>query len=148
MPVYKAPVTDTEFVLNEVIKLQQYAGLPGFEEATPDLITAILSEGAKFVEEVTQPLNQVGDETGCTRHPDGTVSTPPGFREAYEAVRQVSHHTLVSAVDEDDLFTVDSPVRLHKTLPNSQLAIIPGKRHAFQNVNLEVMVPLLSRHFG
>lgn len=86
MPVYKAPVTDTEFVLNEVIKLPQYTDLPGFEEATPDLVSAILTEGAKFVEEVTQPLNQVGDEQGCTRHPDGTVSTPPGFREAYDAL--------------------------------------------------------------
>ena len=86
MPVYKAPVTDTEFVLNEVLKIQQYADLPGFEEATPDLVSAILAEGAKFVEEVTQPLNQVGDEHGCTRHPDGSVSTPPGFKEAYDAL--------------------------------------------------------------
>lgn len=86
MPVYKAPVTDTEFVLNEVIKLQQYADLPGFEEATPDLVSAILTEGAKFVEEVTLPLNQVGDEHGCTRHADGSVTTPPGFKEAYDAL--------------------------------------------------------------
>lgn len=86
MPVYKAPVTDTEFVLNEVINLQQYTGLPGFEEVTPDLVSAILAEGAKFVEEVTQPLNQVGDEHGCTRHPDGTITTPPGFKEAYDAL--------------------------------------------------------------
>lgn len=86
MPVYKAPVTDTGFVLNEVIKIQQYADLPGFDEATPDLVSAILTEGAKFVEEVTQPLNQVGDEHGCTRNPDGSVTTPPGFKEAYDAL--------------------------------------------------------------
>ena len=55
--------------------------------------------------------------------------------------------TLVSAVDEDDLFSVESPVQLHNTLANSNLAIIPGKRHAFQNVNLELMVPLVRRHF-
>jgi len=86
MPVYKAPVADTEFILNEVIDLPRYSGLPGFSDATPDLVSAILSEGAKFVEEVTQPLNQIGDEAGCTRHEDGTVTTPPGFSEAYDAL--------------------------------------------------------------
>ena len=70
------------------------------------------------------------------------------FRKDYEHVWGVQTPTLVSAVDEDDLFTVESPVRLHQTLSNSNLAIIPGKRHAFQNVNLELMVPLLRRHFG
>lgn len=84
MPTYKAPVRDTKFILNEVINVSDYADLPGFSEATPDLVSAILEEGAKFVEEVTQPLNQVGDEVGCTRHDDGSVTTPAGFKEAYE----------------------------------------------------------------
>lgn len=83
MPSYKAPVADTLFVLNEVIRLQDYAHLPGFEEATPDLVGAILEEGGKFVEEVLQPLNQVGDHVGCTRHEDGSVTAPPGFQAAY-----------------------------------------------------------------
>ena len=83
MPSYKAPVRDTMFVLNEVLEIQQYAALPGFSEASPDVITAILTEGAKFTEEVLQPLNQIGDEAGCTRHPDNTVTTPPGFQAAY-----------------------------------------------------------------
>jgi 3-(methylsulfanyl)propanoyl-CoA dehydrogenase len=84
MPIYKAPVRDTEFILNEVINIHDYAGLPGFSEATPDLVSAILAEGAKFVEEVTQPLNQIGDEAGCVRNDDGSISTPPGFRQAYD----------------------------------------------------------------
>ena len=70
------------------------------------------------------------------------------FQEAYLHVRTVQTPTLISAVDEDDLFDVDSPVHLHKALPNSNLAIIPGKRHAFQNVNLDLVVPLLRRHYG
>jgi len=70
------------------------------------------------------------------------------FREAYEQVKRVATPTLVSAVDEDDLFDVDSPVRLHQTLKNSNLAVIPGKRHAFQNVNLDLMTPLLRRHLS
>ena len=84
MPTYKAPVADTEFLLNEVLQIEQYAHLPGFEEVTPDLVAAILSEGAKFVEEVLQPLNQVGDEAGCARHTDGSVTTAPGFKDAYQ----------------------------------------------------------------
>lgn len=84
MPIYKAPVEDTKFILNEVIRLQDYANLPGFSEATPDLVAAILEEGAKFVEEVSQPLNQIGDEHGCVRADDGSITTPPGFKAAYD----------------------------------------------------------------
>lgn len=84
MPTYKAPDRDSEFILNEVINIYDYSALPGFSDATPDLVSAKLTEGAKFVEEVTQPLNQVGDETGCSRNDDGSVSTPTGFKDAYE----------------------------------------------------------------
>ncbi len=66
----------------------------------------------------------------------------------YKRAARVNLPTLVSAVDEDDLFTIDSPVRLFKTLPDARLAILPGKRHALQNVNLDVLVPLLLRHFN
>lgn len=72
----------------------------------------------------------------------------PAFEAEYTHVRDVKTPTLVSAVDEDDLFSVDSPVGLHKLLANSNLAIIPGKRHALQNVNLDLFAPLLCRHFG
>lgn len=71
-----------------------------------------------------------------------------GLQARYESVGHVTTPTLVSAVDEDDLFTVDSPVNLYKTLPNAKLAILPGKRHALQNVNLDVLTPLLQRHFS
>jgi alkylation response protein AidB-like acyl-CoA dehydrogenase len=84
MPSYKAPVRDTLFVLNEVLQIQQYCALPGFSEATPDLVSAILTEGAKFTEEVLQPLNLSGDEIGCTWHANGEVSAPPGFKQAYQ----------------------------------------------------------------
>jgi alkylation response protein AidB-like acyl-CoA dehydrogenase len=83
MPTYKAPVRDTRFVLEEVLELGQYAALPGFGELTPPLVNSILEEGGRFTEEVLQPLNQTGDRVGCTRHADHTVSTPPGFKQAY-----------------------------------------------------------------
>src|SRR6476620_2743853 len=84
MPIYKAPVNDTRFVLEQVLDIVRYATLPGFANATPDLVAAILEEAGKFCEEVLQPLNKVGDEVGCKRNGDGSVTTPPGFKQAYE----------------------------------------------------------------
>ncbi|KAA0700058.1 acyl-CoA dehydrogenase [Neorhizobium sp. P12A] len=88
MPTYKAPVDDTLFVLNDVLGLERYNNLPGFADATPDMIEAILGEAAKMAEEVLFPLNYSGDQEGCTRHADGTVSTPKGFKHAYDAYRE------------------------------------------------------------
>ncbi|MET0606604.1 MAG: acyl-CoA dehydrogenase C-terminal domain-containing protein [Beijerinckiaceae bacterium] len=83
MPTYKAPVDDHLFLLNDVFHLDRFGNLPGFADATPDLVAAILAEGAKLCEEVLAPLNAVGDREGCTRAADGSVATPKGFREGY-----------------------------------------------------------------
>jgi acyl-CoA dehydrogenase len=86
MPTYKAPVSDTVFLLSDVFNYANYANAPGFSEAPIDVVEAVLSEGAKFVEEVVQPLNRVGDIEGCKRHEDGSVTTPKGFKQAYKAL--------------------------------------------------------------
>src|SRR6266705_1030359 len=83
MPVYKAPVDEVLFLLNDVFQISRYNNLPGFADASPDLIEPVLAEAAKLCEQVVQPLNLPGDREGCTRHDDGSVTTPKGFKEAY-----------------------------------------------------------------
>ena len=86
MPTYKAPVSDTVFLLNDVFDYAKYANAPGFADAPMDVVETVLTEGAKFVEEVVQPLNLSGDLEGCKRNDDGSVTTPKGFKEAYKAL--------------------------------------------------------------
>jgi alkylation response protein AidB-like acyl-CoA dehydrogenase len=87
MPAYKAPLDDIRFLLHDVHDVAQLSALPGFEEATPDLIDAVLTEGATLCEEVLFPLNQSGDAEGV-RLENGEVITPTGFKEAYTQYAQ------------------------------------------------------------
>ena len=84
MPTYRAPLEDSMFILNDVLNIERYNNLPGFADATPDMIEAILGEAGKMSEEVLQPLNEIGDNEGCTWHEDHTVTTPKGFKQAYD----------------------------------------------------------------
>ena len=83
MSEYRAPIRDMQFVLKELAGLEALARLPGCEEATPDVVDAILEEAAKFAETVLSPLNASGDKEGA-RFSEGTVTTPKGFKEAYK----------------------------------------------------------------
>jgi acyl-CoA dehydrogenase len=88
MTIYKAPVQDVSFLLNDVFQIDRYNNLPGFADAAPDVREAIINEAAKLSEQVLHPLNAVGDQQGCTRHDDGSVTTPTGFKDAYKQVAE------------------------------------------------------------
>jgi len=83
MSQYVAPLKDMRFVLNELAGLGEVAKLPGYEEATPETVDAILEEASKFASEVLDPINYSGDVEG-SNWKDGKVTTPKGFREAYQ----------------------------------------------------------------
>lgn len=115
MPTYQAPTEDTLFVLNDLLGFDRYNNLPGFADASPDVVEAILGEAGRVASEVLQPLNRVGDLEGCTRAADGSVTTPQGFKAAYDTFReggwgslpfdpeyggQGLPHTLATAVSE------------------------------------------------
>lgn len=87
MPEYKAPIKDTEFLLNEWLNIKHYKKLDGFKDVDEGFINAILTEGGKFCEEVLFPLNQSGDQEGCN-FKSGKVSIPKGFKEAYSTYVQ------------------------------------------------------------
>ena len=83
MPVYAAPLDDMRFVLHEVLQVEDLSRLPGYEDATADLVDAVLEEAAKLCENELFPINQSGDQEGCTFE-NGVVRTPKGFKQAYE----------------------------------------------------------------
>lgn len=84
MSEYKAPLDNINFLINDVFKYEDhYKNFPQYEEATPDMVDAILTECAKFCENELAPLNQSGDKEGCTFN-NGDVTTPKGFKEAYQ----------------------------------------------------------------
>jgi len=97
MPTYRAPVKDTLFVLDAVAGLYGQTHVPGFESLSPDLVEAVLNEGGKFCADVLAPLNLPGDRQGCTRHADGSVTAPDGFRGAYRQFCDAGWGGLIAA---------------------------------------------------
>jgi alkylation response protein AidB-like acyl-CoA dehydrogenase len=88
---FAAPLDDMRFVLKHLAGLPEIASFPGFEEAGPDLVEAILIEAARFAAEVLAPLNETGDRQGC-RWAGGKVATPDGFPEAYRQFIEAGWH--------------------------------------------------------
>ena len=87
MPSYTAPLADIRFVLADLLDVAQLAELPGYADATPDLLDTVIAEAARLCEDVLAPLNQPGDAEGC-QYENGVVRTPAGFRDGYDAYRE------------------------------------------------------------
>ncbi len=99
MAEYKAPLRDMQFCLYELLNYENHcATLPGGEDATPDMVNAILEEASKFCENELSPLNAVGDSEGC-RWEDGNVFTPTGFKEAYQQYVEAGWPSMTHSVD-------------------------------------------------
>jgi len=99
MSQYHAPLREMHFVLTELAGLDQVASLPGFEDATRDTAAAILDEAAKFATNVLDPLNVAGDRQGSRRQDDGSVITPPGFKDAYRQFCENGWNGLTKSTD-------------------------------------------------
>jgi alkylation response protein AidB-like acyl-CoA dehydrogenase len=82
MSIYSAPLQDMHFAINELARLADVTALPGYAEANPELVAAVLDEAARFAQEVLDPLNRTGDQQGA-RFAQGKVTAPEGFPQAY-----------------------------------------------------------------
>ena len=133
MQTYSAPVRDMQFVLNEVLRVEdRFAELPGFEEVSAELIDSVLEQAGRLFEEVVHPTNMPGHEAGCERRPDGTVRLPDGFCEAYRAVRDAGWLGVSASPEyggqglpETLNFFIDEMF----TSANMSLSLLPGLTH-------------------
>lgn len=86
MPVYTPPLKDFDFILHDVLKVQE-STIPGYSDLDADFTGAILEEAGKIARDVMAPLNEVGDREGCTLE-NGVVRTPTGFKQAFDTLRE------------------------------------------------------------
>jgi alkylation response protein AidB-like acyl-CoA dehydrogenase len=83
MTDYRPPIRDIRFVLSHLVDLEGLRATGAFPNAEPDIVEGALDEAGRFIAEVVAPLARIADKQGSVRHPDGTVTTPPGYRQAY-----------------------------------------------------------------
>ncbi|OHV73275.1 acyl-CoA dehydrogenase C-terminal domain-containing protein [Ensifer sp. LCM 4579] len=129
MPIYKAPVEDTLFILNDVLGIERYRNLPGFADATADMLAAIVGEAARLSEEVLFPVNLSGDQEGCRRREDGSVTVPKGFKAAYDLYREGGWLGLAAPEEfggQGLPYTLHTAVGEYMSSANMALMMYPG----------------------
>lgn len=98
---YKAPIRDMKFVMHELLKFEEhYKAIPDFAEIDQDTLNSYVEAGADFAENELSPLNRTGDEEGCT-FANGVVTTPAGFKSAYEQYCELGFTSLCGDVAYD-----------------------------------------------
>ncbi|MFG1371672.1 acyl-CoA dehydrogenase [Xanthobacter oligotrophicus] len=80
---YRAPVEEVAFFLKTCTALPLLME-QGLVDLSFDVVDPVLEEAGKFAASVIAPLDKVSDKQGCTLK-DGGVTTPEGWRAAYEA---------------------------------------------------------------
>lgn len=132
MTIYNPPLRDMQFILKEMLRIQNYSNLPGFEEVSEDLIDAILEEGGKFTREVLHPLNPVGDKHGCIRNDDATVTVPPGFQEAYDQMVELGFTAMTASPEYGGQglpHVLNTAYSEMSTAANMSFSMYPGLTH-------------------
>jgi alkylation response protein AidB-like acyl-CoA dehydrogenase len=94
MATYQAPLREINFILNDVLKIEQLTRLPGLEDATPETVGGLIEEAAKLIEEKIAPLSMASD-AGCKWN-DGEVTVPEGYNEAYKLYSQAGWMSISS----------------------------------------------------
>lgn len=131
MPEYKAPIRDIKFVMQELLNYDKHYQQLGYEDASEDMVDAILAEAAKFTEQVIAPLNQIGDQQGCT-WTDGVVTTPDGFKGAYQQYVQRGWPTLSQGEEfggQGLPHSLNAAISEMMSSANHSFAMYPGLSH-------------------
>ncbi|WP_019030033.1 acyl-CoA dehydrogenase C-terminal domain-containing protein [Colwellia piezophila] len=128
---YKAPMRDIKFVMQEFLACDGHYQALGYDEASSDMVDAILSEAAKFTEQVIAPINQIGDQQGC-HWEKGSVSTPDGFKDAYKQYVDGGWPTLSQAEEfggQGLPHSINMVVSEMLSAANHSFAMYPGLSH-------------------
>jgi alkylation response protein AidB-like acyl-CoA dehydrogenase len=128
---YKAPLRDFKFATQELFNSESHYATLGYNDASPEMIEAILSEAAKFTEQVIAPINQIGDQQGCTWD-NGKVTTPDGFKDAYQQYIDGGWPTLSQSVEfggQGLPHSLNTMISEMLSSANHSFAMYPGLSH-------------------
>ncbi len=155
MPQYNAPLNDFQFLLKDWLQIDKHYQTIGAEGLDYELVSEIISQGAKFAEEAIAPLNREGDEQGC-KLKDGKVSTPEGFANAYQDYVANGWNAMLGNPDYDgqDL-PYSAAVPVHEMLNSANLswrlttmltesAVLAVDKHASQDLKDKYLYKLIS----
>jgi alkylation response protein AidB-like acyl-CoA dehydrogenase len=137
---YQPPVREHLFLLRDVLAIDKHANLPGFADASLDVVEQILEEAGRFTAEVLAPLNSVGDKQGCTWSPDNTVRTPEGFKEAYAQLVEAGWPALGALPEYGGQglpYVVNLAFQEMSSSANMAFSMYPGLTHGAYSAILE-----------